>query len=94
MQDIEQTITKRIIAKALAAGYVVSVNDGEEWVINKSSDEPAIVAALFSTDMDVLRFHRPSGERIGSVCLIYGNGEDAVSDHTDNAKTTALVEGE
>jgi hypothetical protein len=80
--------------RALAAGYTVCVYDGEEWALQRSSNRPDIIAAMYSTDSDTLRFRLPEGRPVGSVVLIYGNGEDLVCDHTDNAETTALVEGQ
>jgi hypothetical protein len=81
------------VRKALAAGHLISVNDGEEWVVAQSNSEAAIRRS------DILdrdgRAALPSPERRADrLGLIYGNGEDVVSDHTDNAETTMLVEGE
>jgi hypothetical protein len=93
MQDnIEKQICERIVDKALAAGYTISVYDGEAWPLQRTSNRPDILAAMYSTDSDVLRFQWPeSGELIGSVLLIYGNGDDVVSDYTDNEAMAALV---
>ena len=93
MQDnIEKQICERLVDKALAAGYTISVYDGEEWPLKRSSNRPDILAAMYSTDSDVLRCCLPeSGKAVGSIMLVYGNGGDVVSDYTDNEAMGALV---
>ena len=93
MQDnIEKQIVERIVDKALAAGYTISVYDGEAWPLKRSSNRPDILAAMYSTDSDLLRFRLPeSGDSVGAILLIYGNGTDVVSDCTDNEAMGALV---
>lgn len=87
---LEARIAKRLVADALAAGWSISVHDGEEWAIKQSTDKAAIYAAMCSTEMDTLRF-RKDGEPIGSVTLIYGNGEDLVSDSGDGDELQAFL---
>ena len=93
MQDnIEKQIAERIVDKALAAGYTISVYDGEEWPLKRSINRPDILAAMYSTDSDVLRFRWPeSSHAVGSIMLVYGNGEDVVCDYSDNEAMAALV---
>lgn len=87
----ELQIATKLVRAALAAGYSVSVNDGEAWPVSKSHDEAEILAALQSTDSDTLRLRSPLGDFVGNVLLIWGNGEDVISDHTDNKATRAVV---
>lgn len=67
----------RILAEdAIAAGYTLSVHDGEAFPVKRSSDADIIVAATFSTDSDTLVYRHtstPQGPAIGSVLLVYGN---------------------
>jgi hypothetical protein len=93
MQDnIEKQICERIIDKALAAGCTISVYDGEAWPLKRSSNRPDILAAMYSTDTDLLRFRLPeSVGSVGAILLVYVNGTDAVSDYTDNEAMGALV---
>ena len=90
--NIEKKICERIVDKALAAGYTISVYDGGAWPLKRSSNRPDILAAMYSTDSDTLRFRLPdSGEIVGSIMLVYGNGADVVCDYTDNAAMIALT---
>jgi len=91
-KEIETQIAQRIVWDALGAGYEISVLDGEEFPIVRSRDEKAILAALRSTDEDVLFFFVP-GERIrtGWVKLIWGNGVDLISDYRDTKATEAIL---
>ena len=94
---IERRVATALVARALNAGYTVSVRDdafGEgEWVVKKSKDEREILGALCSTGSDFLRMRNEAGESVGWVALIWGNGEDLVSDYSDNEAIAKLVEG-
>jgi hypothetical protein len=90
-EKIEQPICKRLVTKALEAGFTVSVYDGEEWALKRSTNKAEIVAAMFSTDCDTLRFRAADGTVIGSVALIYGNGAEVISDYSDKPVIEQLV---
>jgi hypothetical protein len=91
MKNLEMTIARKLVRKALAAGYMVSVYDGEEYAVKRSTKFTKIVEALASTSDDVLVLRTADGTKVGSVWLIWGNGEDLISDYTDNEATNALV---
>lgn len=77
----EGRVVGRLVKHALASGYTVSVNDGEEWVVKKSTKQKEIIDACYSTDEDVLLF-RKDGAYMGRVMLVYGNcGYDVISDY-------------
>jgi hypothetical protein len=88
----ELRIIRRLVSSALAAGYTISVNDGEETVLVKSTSQKAIIAAMFSTDEDYLHLYRPGGTYLGWIRLIYGNGSDVISDHTYTPELTTFLE--
>lgn len=79
---------RRVIADALAAGYLLSVYDGEETTVRFSQDAEQIFGALRSTDEDRLNFYERVGgpsvgavKYIGHVYFVYGNtGYDVVCD--------------
>lgn len=82
-QEIERKIIAQIVDSAFANGYSISVNDGEETVLKKSTNKTQIMNAIMSTDEDVLYIHDKAGARLGSVYLIYGNdGHDVIADYT------------
>jgi hypothetical protein len=90
--QIELPIVHRIITNGLKAGYAVSVFDGEEWALKRSTKRRDIYAALASTDSDQIRFCNASdGRLIGTILFIWGNGQDVVSDYTDKPEIEALV---
>jgi hypothetical protein len=92
----EATKARKIVAAALAKGWVVSVNDGEEWTVKKSSNKTEILDALCSTGMDTLRFRDAAGQPVGSMLLVWGNdpkGSELVSDSsTDGGSFDAFCE--
>ncbi|RWI47581.1 MAG: hypothetical protein EOR25_15635 [Mesorhizobium sp.] len=61
MRPAEQKIVGALIKKALALGYVVSVYDGEEWALKKSSDYEKITAEIAATDETQLIFREAVG---------------------------------
>lgn len=77
---IERQIAIKLVDGILEAGYTISVNDGEEMTLVKSSDKDAILAAMASTCHDWLIVH--GGEvYIGRVMLVWGNSTDLISDY-------------
>jgi hypothetical protein len=88
----EKTAAGRIIDRALAKGYLISVNDGEEWVVKKSVKRKEIMDALQSTDADYLMIRTADGTKVGSIYLVWGNSpEEVVCDHTDKPEIAELV---
>jgi hypothetical protein len=91
MRNIETTICNRLVSKTLEAGHIISVYDGEEYALKRSTKKADIIKAMYSTDSDTLIIRRADGEKVGSVLLVYGNGEDVISDYSDNPEIEALV---
>ena len=92
----EARAARKLIKAALAAGYCISVNDGEDWTVKLSTDTKTILDALCTTEADtiVLR-HADTKERAGSFWLIYGNdpdGSELIADHTDNENCQRLYD--
>lgn len=90
-QNIERRIVRAAIAGLLADNYLISVHDGEETVLTKSTDAKAIEAAMFSTDED--QFHVVRGQGAGTekgwVLFVYGNdGFDVIADNTVNIESS------
>jgi hypothetical protein len=84
--SIERQVIKRLVQSALAAGYAISVNDGEEITERRCTDVGRIMAAVMTTDEDYLHIHAAGQtHRFGWVRLIYGNdGWDVICDYTTN----------
>ena len=96
--SIEDQIIKATITKLLIARYPLSVNDGEETTVRRSSNHDQIFMALKTTDEEYLLVHKPDQlAYIGWVRFIYGNGEaDVINDYTVNlepimVKITELI---
>jgi hypothetical protein len=96
---IERRIAKAVAKDLIAAGFQVTVNDGEEDVLERSTNVLAILGAMFSTDWDYLRVYLPGKRPVqGYVHIVYGNdGYDVVSDYTTNLEdvlkaSTALAD--
>lgn len=78
MTPSETEITQRIIKDALARGYSLSVDDGEDITVAKSTDFDEIFNALGSVDEDRLIVFNSVG-RIGSILFVYGNEDGVVA---------------
>ena len=90
----ERGVATRLVAAALAAGYTVSVYDGEEYTVKRSRKARQILAALASTEEDWLVIRNSAGDRLGSIRLIWDNdptGEELIADHTDKPEIEALA---
>lgn len=98
MKDLNSTERKIITAltdAALAKGWLISVSDGEEWTVSRSTDRKAIRAAIGTTDETTLKFWTRGltngpAIRLGLIWLVHGNAEDVISDSTDNADMQTL----
>lgn len=82
----EQKIATKLVDTILEAGHMISVIDGEEVVVRRSTDRAEILEAMASTDSDTLVIRDSQRRRIGSVTLIWGNGCDLISDNTVDPK--------
>lgn len=95
----ERRVAVRLVRAALDAGYTISVNDGEEWTVKRSTKAKAVLEALATTGEDVIRIRDADGVACGSFYLVWGNADDGselISDHSDNDACNdlvALVEG-
>lgn len=91
----EGRIVRKLIETGLEIAGAADLNDGEEWVIMRSTSVSDILAASFSTDEDRIRFRSPDGSMNAVFYLVYGNdGFDVISDYSDNdtaAKIMAIV---
>jgi hypothetical protein len=76
---------KSLIKYTLANGYTVSVWDGEEWQVKRSTGYQAIVDAIESVEVAELRIRDADGKVIGWAQIIPDLEDDeTVADHTDN----------
>lgn len=83
----EAKVARTLIDVILGSGYLVSVFDGEEWVVKFEEDKDTILAALASTEEDVIGVRTRQHGRVGHINLIWGNAEDGselIADHTSN----------
>ncbi len=83
-KTIETIVIRPLLEDAIAAGYTLGVDDGEEIVIRDCTDPAAILDKLFSVGEEHILFYR--GQRkAGWVFLVHGNsGWDVVSDYSTN----------
>lgn len=90
--EIERRIVGKLVECLFSAGYVITVNDGEEDVLvgMTAGKEDLIWKALASTDADTLRvsnhYINDSAEALkrpkhSFVLLVWGNDADVISDY-------------
>lgn len=88
----EKEIASRIVRTALAKGYMISINEGEDSAVKRSSNAEQIIGALASTDQDQLVLYDSEGERVGSILLVWGKG-DGIVDYTNKANISRQPSG-
>ena len=88
-RKLEQVIARRVLRRILKAGYGVAVFDSEE-LHEVTHKEKAAWDAMGETDMDRLYVYGPSTagqpERIGSILLVWGEGDTIVTDWSWNTR--------
>jgi hypothetical protein len=96
----ERRIVHKIVDDALAAGYSISVNDGEVTTVVQSRGRATILGAMATTGEDVLTLWDPKNgptvgvsKRVGFVSLIYSNDCDIISDYSANEAMDTLLAG-
>jgi hypothetical protein len=89
----ELSVVRVLCETAIAAGYAVSLSDGEEWTVKSSRNVDEIVAAAQTTDSDTLRVRDIENKLIvGDVCFVYGNSaSEVVCDYTTGEKMEAIM---
>lgn len=84
--QIEQLIVKKVITDLLAAGFALTVDDGDGEG-NQLLGVTEVVDAIMNTDEDRLYAYKRGEDKrcFGWILFIYGNdGWDVISDYTTN----------
>lgn len=86
---LEGRVARKIVRALLAAGYSITVFDGEEETVIRCRQFASIINAMNTTDQDYLLVYKAGSEkRHGWVRFIYGNdGWDVVNDYTTNLES-------
>ena len=88
----EKSVSKKLVELILEQGFMISVNDGEEFVVKNSTDQKVICKALGSTEEDFLHVRDGEGKKVGFLWLVYGNAPDElVADYTANPLLDNIV---
>lgn len=84
-----------LIKNALAKGLTVSVWDGEEWQVKRSSGYQVIKEAIESVEVAELRLRDQEGKVAGWAMIIpFGvEPDETVADYTASPLMEELVEG-
>jgi hypothetical protein len=95
-QRIERNIVRKIVGRAVRAGYKINIHNGGDGLELKGSTDSmeVMMKELFATDEEHIIFYE-NGRRVGWIFFIYGNGNmglDVVSDYADKPKIRAIVE--
>jgi hypothetical protein len=85
----ERPVLSALINASLEGGNLLSVHDGEEYVVKRSTDKALIRSQLGHTGEDSIVVRDADGEYIGQWSLIYNNGSDGdpvivICDYTCN----------
>ena len=66
---------KHLVSYAIAHGATISVNDGEDWPVMKSTDNAAIIDAIESVEEAGINLYK-DGENVGWALIIPFGLED------------------
>lgn len=80
---MERKVISCFVKKALQYGNKISIHNGEEICLNRSTSYKAIMAAIMSTDEENLIVTNEYNGYVGSVFCVYGNdGWDVFADYS------------
>lgn len=97
LSDIERDVIDDLIREALAQGALISVYDGEEWALSRSTDYRRITSEIAATDETTIGIRLRDDamgwalRKVGTVFLVHGNGAEVVSDYTDVPEVARIV---
>ena len=83
----ERHIARSLVAAILKRGGAISVNDGGEWTVRRSTKSSKVLEALATTGEDTVQWYDADGKRVASFLLVWGNDDDGselIADHTAN----------
>lgn len=88
----EAATARKLVDVILARGYAISVSDGAEWTVKRSTDKDVIIEALATTGEDCIVMRNADGEKLGSFWLVYqdGEGDELIADCSANAETDSV----
>jgi hypothetical protein len=93
MSITEQQALRALVSIIVAQGYSVSVNDGGDWPVKRSTDIAEICDAASAVGEALLRLRGRDGATAGVIDLVFGNAPDElISDHTDNPAMNAIFD--
>ncbi len=94
---IERHIISTFINDAIAAGYLINVEDcGDEegsYVFEAhTADAEAVMPELFACDEDFIHVFTQDKKHVGFLHLVYGNtGWDVICDNTDSDRMNTIL---
>jgi len=93
MRD-EKIAASGLVKAILKAGYMISIDNGEDWPVKKSRSYREVMDNLWACDEEKLLLRdMVSGEKIGWFYLVFGNsGAELVCDYSDNDACNAVYD--
>ena len=92
----ERRVARALVERILAQGCMISVDDGGEFTVARSTSKKVVLDALATTGEDTLHIRDAQGGRLGWILLIWGNcksGDELIADHTDTRLFAQWTEG-
>ena len=80
----ERRLAKALVKQVLGTACQISISDGEDIILNPTTNSRAILNAMYTTGRDVLVLFDDQGRKVGWFELVYGNGHEVIADHADN----------
>lgn len=96
-QSVATEIPARValVEHILSQGHCISVHDGGEWALLRTTDQKAILEIIDSVDECHVRAYESASatKSLGTFYLVLGNDpSEDIADHTDNAYCQAVCE--
>jgi hypothetical protein len=84
-REFERREAKTLVDLILDRGLTISVYDGGDWPLKRSTSSAEVLDAMGSTDSDTLRLRDTNGDVVANFVLVYGNSPgDLICDHSAN----------
>lgn len=84
MRRDEADVADALLTAFFNRQLTVSIHDGEEWSVKKSTDRAELERETAATGVTGYRLRTADGEYAGFFTLIHGNGRDVIHDWSAN----------
>ena len=84
VEQEDRTPINKLVKAALVGGNTLSLFDGEEWTVKRTTTAKSFKTEMASTDSDTILVRNSEGKQLGQFFIIFNDDGYPICDYTDN----------